>query len=103
MSTMRAILDSHADKGKKLTMRKIFVDRNEPDETEPIPIQDYVLVEGDSDSLRFLGQLLIAFAEGDLGCSFNIHPQGAGNAHFSDASDIGIELHKLPCEFELGF
>jgi hypothetical protein len=96
---MGILLEAHADKCKKLTVRTISVDRNEPNEVEPAPIQDYVLLEGDSASLRFLGELLIAFADGDFGCSFGLHPQGAGSAHFSDTSNIGMEVHKLPCEF----
>jgi hypothetical protein len=98
MKMLGTILESHAATGKKLTVRKISVDRNEPAEVAPIPIQDYVVVEGDRDSLRFLGELFIAFADNDLGCSFDLHPQGAGNAHFSDTSDMGIKLHKMPCD-----
>jgi hypothetical protein len=99
MNRMGILLEAHASKLAKLTVRKIAVDRNELNDIEPIPIQDYVLVEGDNDSLRFLGELLIAFSDGDFGCRFNLHPQGAGSAHFSDASDMGIDFHKIPCDF----
>jgi hypothetical protein len=99
MNKMGILLEVHADKGKRLTVRKVSIDRNEPNEPDPAPPQDYVSVEGDSDSLRFLGELLIAFAEGDFGCNFDLHPQGAGSAHFTTASNIGIELHKTPCDF----
>lgn len=97
MNKIRELLEAHADSGRSLTVRRTSIDRNEPDEADPAPIEDYVLLEGSSDSLRFLGELLIAFAEGDFGCSFHIHPQGAGMAHFSADSDIGINLHKKPC------
>ena len=101
MNKMSILLETHAGNGGgRLTVRKISVDRNELNEPEPAPIEDYVFVEGDSDSIRFLGELLIAFAEGEQGCSFHLHPQGAGSAHFTAASDIGIELHKMPCEYK---
>jgi hypothetical protein len=100
MNKMGILLEAHAHKGNKLTIRKVSIDRNEPNEPDPTSAQDYVSVEGDRDSLRFLGELLIAFAEGDFGCGFDLHPHGAGSAHFSDASDIGIELHKTPCDFK---
>jgi len=100
MNKMSILLGTHAGGGKRLTVRKVSIDRNEPNESDPAPPQDYVSVEGDSDSLKFLGELLIAFAEGDFGCAFDLHPQGAGSAHFTGASDIGIELHKTPCDFK---
>ena len=99
MNEIGILLEAHADKGKRLTVRKVSIDRNEPNEADPAPPQDYVSVEGDSGSLKFLGELLIAFAEGDFGCALDLHPQGAGSAHFTSASDIGIELHKTPCDF----
>lgn len=100
MNKMRELLESHVANGNKVTLRRISIDRNEPDEADPAPIEDYVFVEGSSDSLRFLGELLIAFAEGDFGCSFHLHPHGAGMAHFSNTSDLGIDLHKKPCDHE---
>jgi hypothetical protein len=100
MNKMSILLDAHADNGKSLTVRKTSEDRNELNDSEPAPVEDYVLVEGDSDSIKFLGELLLAFAEADEGCSFHLHPQGAGSAHFGSASEIGIELHKIPCDFK---
>ncbi len=100
MDKMRTLLTTHADKNTKLTVRKISVDRNDDAEFDPAMIHDYVLVEGDRDSLRFLGELLIAFVESEDGCSFDLHPQGPGCAHFNNASDLGISLHKLPSEFK---
>lgn len=99
MSTIKDLLERHAEKGTKLTIRKISVDRSEPNDSAPAPIEDYALIEGDSDSLKFLGQFLIAFAEGDFGCSYDLHPKGAGRAHFTGKSDLGIDIHKIPCEF----
>ncbi len=98
MTNLRSLLEDHAAKGTKLTVQMFSADRSEPGEEEPTPVQDYVLIEGDNDSIRFLGELLVAYATGDLGCSFELHPQGAGSAHFSDSSTLGIYIHKKPCE-----
>ena len=100
MNRLRQLLEAHADSGSRLTVRRISLDRNEPGEADPAPIEDSVLLEGSSDSLRFLGELLIAFAEGDFGCSFHLHPRGAGSAHFSGVSDVGLSFHKNPCDLE---
>jgi hypothetical protein len=99
MSIMSKLLEDHVG---KLTIRKVSVDRNEPDEVDPAPIEEYFQIEGSGESLRFLGELLIAFAEGDFGCSFSIHPRGAGQSHFAHDSEFGIDLHKTPCEFGSG-
>lgn len=97
MTNLRSMLESHAAKSTKLTVQIFSADRTEPGEDEPTPVEDYVLIEGDDDSLRFLGELLMAFAAGDLGCSFDLHPKGAGSAHFSEASTLGLYFHKKPC------
>ena len=81
MGLINELFEAHANRGTKLTVRTISIDRNEPNEISPSPIENFVLIEGDRDSLRFLGQFLIAFAEGDFGCSYNLHPLGAGSAH----------------------
>lgn len=56
-----------------------------------------VLIEGDTSSLRFLADLLMAVAADDGDCGFQMSPVGAGHAHFSSAADIGIYIHRLPC------
>jgi hypothetical protein len=45
-----------------------------------------------------LGELLIQFADGKDGCAFDIHPQGAGSAHFSAETKLGIYLLMEPCQ-----
>jgi hypothetical protein len=98
MKTIRSILKSHADRKSKLTVQTFSADRSEPGEQEQAPLENYVLIEGDNESLRFLGELLIAFAEGDWGCSYDLHPKRAGSAHFSEASTVGLYFHKKPCD-----
>jgi hypothetical protein len=52
-----------------------------------------VLVEGGPNELRFLGQLLLALAEGgDDG--FHIDPRGAGSAYFDPTSAFGVYIHR---------
>jgi len=97
MANLRSMLESHAAKSTKLTVQIFSADRSEPGEGEPTPVEDYVLIEGDSDSLRFLGELLTAFAAGHLGCSFDLHPKGAGSAHFSEAATLGLCFRIKPC------
>ncbi|MCK5311621.1 MAG: hypothetical protein KAJ62_05900 [Desulfobacteraceae bacterium] len=59
---------------------------------------DYIFIEGDTDSLEFLGKLIIAQANFQKDCGFQIAPGGAGDAHFSNDSKLGIYIHRLPCE-----
>ena len=66
----------------KLTVRKL--DR------------DSVLIEGNSDSLKFLAHVLLALAD-EEDCGFQISPKGAGRAWFAKDAQLGIYLHRLPC------
>lgn len=71
--------------GNKATKLKIVLLNDEEGE--------FVLVEGGPDDLRFLGQLLLAVAEGgDPG--FHIDPRGAGSAHFDPSSSLGLYIHR---------
>jgi hypothetical protein len=58
---------------------------------------DAVLIEGASESLAFLGRLLLAQSEAPQDCGFQLHPHGAGRAHFSGDATHGIYIHRLPC------
>jgi hypothetical protein len=97
MSVLREILERHADSGQKLSLEIFVPDRRESVDEEIIE-QAYTLIKGSSESLRFLGELLIQFADGDYGCTLDIHPKGAGSAHFSADTELGIYLIKDPCE-----
>lgn len=59
----------------------------------------YVLVEGDKASLTLLGKLIVAIANGDT-CGFDMGPKGAGNLYFTEYSELGIYVHRLPCDYE---
>lgn len=61
-----------------------------------------VLLEGTRESLRFLGELMIAQADFVQDCGFQIEPGGAGVRLFSPNSDCGIYVHRLPCEHSNG-
>ncbi|MEZ5357138.1 MAG: hypothetical protein R2762_31250, partial [Bryobacteraceae bacterium] len=54
-------------------------------------------IEGDADSLRFLGRLILAQADFPLDCGYGISPRGAGSIVFSPKAELGIYLHRIPC------
>ena len=63
-------------------------------------MDDLVLLEGDREALEFLGNLLLAQANDERSCKKSIGPNGAGNVFFTEGSDLGIYIHRLPCEDE---
>jgi len=87
---LKEVIEKYAKNPSKLTVRT-FVERGEITET-------FVLLEGEVDALRFLGEAILAFANSDPGCDWDIHPKGAGNIYFGRDSTAGIYLHKLPCD-----
>jgi len=75
------VCETYAKKGVKLTVRLL---------------DDDVLIEGTSEGLEFLGDLLLAHAE-DKGDGRHISPRAAGSIFFSPESTKGIYIHRLPC------
>jgi hypothetical protein len=63
-------------------------------------MDNLILLEGNQEALEFLGNLLLAQANDELSCNKSIEPNGAGSALFSDTSNLGIYIHRLPCEHE---
>jgi hypothetical protein len=103
MRSVNEILNTHSSSPSKITVRTFVADRREPDESEEeTPSQPYVLIEGDADALRFVAELILAQVDSDYGCTLDIHPNGAGSKHFSDASTLGIYVHRLPCDLQPG-
>ena len=74
----------YADQQVKVTCRKLD--------------EGFVLLEGGRESLEFLGQLLIAQANDPRSCSKSLGPRASGNALFTAESDLGLYIHRLPCE-----
>ena len=64
------------------------------DEEFPKPM---VLIEGHTEDLEFLGNLLVAEAKHGQDCEFWISPTGPGHVFFSPESTHGIYIHRLPC------
>lgn len=95
MSTMRELLERHAESGMKLTLEDFVPDRRDSPEEELVE-NEYTLIKGSAQSLRFLGELLIQFADGKYGYSFEMHPDGAGSVHFGAGTKRGIFLVKEP-------
>ncbi len=56
--------------------------------------QDTILVEGNAETLRFLGELLLAMSKSD-NCGFQFGPQGAGRYFFARGSAYGLYIHNL--------
>lgn len=78
------VIDRYSRRARKakLTVRKLG--------------RDTVLIEGNSDSLKFLAHVLLALTdEEDRGFQFS--PKGGGSAWFSRNAQLGLYLHRLPC------
>lgn len=58
---------------------------------------DMIFVEGDSDTLEFIGKLFIEMAKEENDCGLQLSPSGAGKAYFNKQSRMGIYIHRLPC------
>ena len=56
-----------------------------------------VFIEGDAESLSFLGNLFISQAGCEGDCGFQIAHDGAGHAFFDNTSNVGLYIHRLPC------
>ena len=78
------ICEAYARKNVKIALRMVD-DHN-----------DMILIEGRSDALEFLGNLLLAHARG-TDCGFQIAPNSAGSSLFDHQSTLGLYIHRLPC------
>ena len=58
--------------------------------------RDTVLIEGNSNSLRFLARILLALTE-ERACGFQLSRRGADSAWFAKNAQLGIYLHRQPC------
>ena len=56
----------------------------------------YVVIEGKAETLKFLGNLLLAAAE-EEDCGTQLSPKGPKTGFFDPASRYGLYLHRLPC------
>lgn len=87
------VCGAYSDRG--VAIRLAVVSGGEPGSASAP--ESFVLVEGTADSLRFLGELLIAHAAaGD--CHFWLHPAGPGSAFFRSETAHGISIHRIPCD-----
>jgi hypothetical protein len=59
---------------------------------------DTILIEGDRASLEFLGQLIISQANYDKDCGVQFGPKSSGNTLFSKEAELGLYIHRVPCE-----
>ena len=89
MSLIRRLLEAHAEGKSKLSFTQYVRHASEDDG----PALTYVEISAASESLKFLGNLLIAFAESDES-TLHLHPNSAGSGHFASGSNVGIYLAK---------
>ena len=88
------VCEKFSDRGVSLRLDTRTFQPETPDEPE----QSFVLIEGDAESLRFLGELLIAQSSVSDDCHFFIHPSGPGTTFFLADSKWGLSIHRLPCD-----
>jgi hypothetical protein len=84
--TTDEVCASYAHRGTKITYQTM---------------DDSVLIEGNREALEFLGNLLLAQAQDIRCCHKSIVPNGAGSALFTDQSNVGIYVHRLPCDHDV--
>jgi hypothetical protein len=84
------VCERYADRHVGLTVRQLEDDDSEQDPT--------VLIEGSSDALRMLAELLLSVADDSNNDGFGISPNGAGKAHFSVDATLGIYIHRTDGE-----
>jgi hypothetical protein len=77
------VIDSYRDKNLKITCRTFG---------------EYILIEGSEEALEFLGKLFLAQAKETDNCCFWLSPFGAGCAYFTEKSNRGLYIHRLPCD-----
>ncbi|HTV08281.1 MAG TPA: hypothetical protein VMD97_04470 [Candidatus Aquilonibacter sp.] len=59
----------------------------------------FILIEGNADTFRFLGSLFNSMAEYKEDCSLALHPEAAGLNHFARGSEVGLMLHRDDCAY----
>jgi hypothetical protein len=88
-----------AEYGKKKAKKKLTIQTYKEKETNA----DMILIEGESEALEFLGNVILAQAKFAKDCHFFFGPKTAGNTFFTNNSTHGIYIHRLPCIDEPGF
>jgi hypothetical protein len=75
---------------------KVFVELRSVHDEDSDLTQQYVLIEGDANAFKFLGELFTAMSivDPEQDCSRTVHPEEAGSAHFVEGSNLGFMLHR---------
>ena len=74
------VCENYSNNGVKITIKELD--------------NDTILIEGDSQGLRFLSELIASQIK-SLDTGFQISPSGAGKAIFTKGSNKGIYIHRL--------
>lgn len=80
------ICDRYSDKSVGLVLKLLEDEKSLP---------STVLIEGSSEALRMLAELLLAVADEPENDGFSISPFGAGKLHFGESAEIGVYIHRL--------
>ena len=84
--TLNTVLDEAAELPMKLSVVLLH-----PRHKSQRP---FAMIEGDKASLELLAKVIHAAANRD-DCGFHIGP---GNLYFTECSELGLFLHRVPCE-----
>jgi hypothetical protein len=57
--------------------------------------ESFMLIEGNEQALRMLGEMLIAASQQSEGFDFSLHPEAAGQIFFASKSTHGIYIHRV--------
>lgn len=57
-------------------------------------LDDSIILEGNEESLKFLGELILSQSSFEADNSFGIAPKGAGSKFFQEKSSFGIYIHR---------
>ncbi|MBN2240618.1 MAG: hypothetical protein JW712_12660 [Dehalococcoidales bacterium] len=79
-------------------MEKLTIQTFTEQQEGEVYLAEFVLIEGDTKALEFLGNVIIAQAQQGEECGFRFGPDTAGKTFFNSNSSHGIYIHRLPCE-----
>lgn len=81
------VIKRYSNESVGLTLRLI----DDKDGFKPV-----VLIEGHPQALKMVAELLVAVAENPKDDGFSMSPDSAGSKHFSENSEVGFYIHRLP-------
>lgn len=87
------VTSTYAERNSPIHLSLSLLQASDGEEGKPV-----ILVEGDSETLLFLADLLLAQAQDSTDCGCQIGPDGPGGVFFDPRSTYGIYIHCFPCQ-----